>query len=51
VDKSQEIINRVGRQLVQEKKRRVLEGEKNGTEYSGIDLLGLMSELLNFIWY
>lgn len=39
VKKSHSTIYGKGRELVQEKKRRILEGEKNGTDYTGTDLL------------
>ncbi|KAH8119398.1 cytochrome-450 hydroxylase [Phellopilus nigrolimitatus] len=42
VQKSQEIINRIGRQIVQEKTKRIVEGEKNGSGYGGIDFLSLL---------
>ncbi|EJD02970.1 cytochrome-450 hydroxylase [Fomitiporia mediterranea MF3/22] len=40
--RSQEIINRVGTQIIKEKTRRVVEGEANGSEYKGIDFLTLL---------
>ena len=42
--KSKEIIYRNGHQFIEEKKRRVLEGEKNGTAYGGTDLLTYLCE-------
>lgn len=45
VRKSQEIIYGVGREIVQEKTKRIIEGEKNGSGYEAIDFLSLLSKL------
>ncbi|THH05278.1 hypothetical protein EW145_g4912 [Phellinidium pouzarii] len=42
VRKSQEIIRRVGSHIIQEKTKRIVEGEKNGSGYEGIDFLSLL---------
>lgn len=39
VKKSRNTIYTTGRALVEDKKKRILEGEKNGTDYTGTDLL------------
>ena len=45
VRKGQETINRVARQLIQEKKQRIEEGELSGKAYGGRDLLSLLRML------
>ena len=42
VRKGQATIQRVASQLVQEKKRKILEGERTGKSYEGKDLLTLL---------
>ncbi|KAI5123946.1 hypothetical protein M0805_006360 [Coniferiporia weirii] len=42
VRKSQEIIRRVGGRIIKEKTKRIVEGEKNGSGYGGIDFLSLL---------
>ena len=42
VHKSQKVIQRVAGELIQEKKRKMLEAEKNGSVYEGRDLLSLL---------
>ena len=43
---SQESINQVARQLIQEKKLRIQESEHNGKLYEGRDLLSLLRMFL-----
>lgn len=45
IKKAHNVIYTTGRELVQEKKRRILEGEKNGTDYTGTDLLTHLCQL------
>ncbi|KAG6331757.1 hypothetical protein ID866_7331 [Astraeus odoratus] len=42
IGRCQEVIRRVAGRLIQQKKSRILEGEKTGTGYSGRDLLTLL---------
>lgn len=42
VQRCQEVIRRVAGHLVQEKKRKIAEGEKSGAGYAGKDLLSLL---------
>ena len=42
VRRCREIIHRVAGQLVQEKKKKVMKGEKEGSAYGGKDLLSLL---------
>ncbi|KII92075.1 hypothetical protein PLICRDRAFT_36852 [Plicaturopsis crispa FD-325 SS-3] len=42
VQRCQEVIRRVAGKLVQEKKRKISEGERNGVPYEGRDLLSLL---------
>ncbi|KAJ6474217.1 cytochrome-450 hydroxylase [Mycena sanguinolenta] len=42
VQKSHEVIYRVAGRLIQEKKRKIFEGEKSGAPYEGTDLLTLL---------
>jgi hypothetical protein len=42
VMRCQRVIRRVAGQLVQEKKHKIMEGEKNGKAYAGKDLLSLL---------
>lgn len=42
VRRCQEVIRRVAGQLVQENKRKILEGEKGGSGFLGRDLLSLL---------
>lgn len=42
VRRCQEVIRRVAGQLVQEHKRKILEGEKGGSGFLGRDLLSLL---------
>lgn len=42
VSRCQKVIRRVAGQLVQEKKRKIMEGEKSGSAYAGKDLLSLL---------
>ncbi|KAJ7647419.1 cytochrome-450 hydroxylase [Roridomyces roridus] len=42
VRRCQEVIHRVAGRLIQEKKQKIMEGEKNGDPYDGKDLLTLM---------
>ncbi|KAJ6456703.1 cytochrome-450 hydroxylase [Mycena sanguinolenta] len=42
VQRSREVIHRVAGRLIQEKKRKILEGEKSGAPYEGTDLLTLL---------
>ncbi|RDB16987.1 hypothetical protein Hypma_002672 [Hypsizygus marmoreus] len=42
VKRCQEVIHRVAGQLIQEKKRKVVEGEKSGSSFMGRDLLSLL---------
>lgn len=44
VMKSQEIIKRIGGGIIREKTKRILEGEKNGSGYEGVDFLSLLSK-------
>lgn len=42
--KGQEIIQRIGGGIIREKTKKILEGEKNGSGYEGVDLLSLLSK-------
>lgn len=42
VMRCQRVIRRVAGRLVQEKKHKIMEGEKNGKAYAGKDLLSLL---------
>jgi hypothetical protein len=42
VNRCQEVIRRVAGQLIQEKKRTIMEGEKSGSTHVGKDLLSLL---------
>lgn len=42
VEKCQEVIQRVAGNLIQEKKRKIEEGQKAGKPYAGKDLLSLL---------